>query len=55
MLVKERMKSPVITVKPDMPAMDVINLMKRDRIRRGQYHRHGHVLRRGEHRPGPDG
>jgi len=34
MLVKERMKSPVITVKPDMPVMDVLNLMKRESIRR---------------------
>jgi acetoin utilization protein AcuB len=34
MLVKERMKHPVITVKPDMPIMDVLNLMKREKIRR---------------------
>lgn len=34
MLVKERMKHPVITVKSDMPIMDVLNLMKRERIRR---------------------
>ena len=34
MLVKERMKMPVISVKPDMPAMEVLNLMKREGIRR---------------------
>jgi acetoin utilization protein AcuB len=34
MLVKERMKHPVITVKPDTPIMDVLNLMKRESIRR---------------------
>lgn len=34
MLVKERMKHPVITVKQDMPIMDVLNLMKRESIRR---------------------
>ncbi|GAB4581782.1 MAG: CBS and ACT domain-containing protein [Anaerolineales bacterium] len=34
MLVKERMHHPVITVKPDMPIMDVLNLMKREKIRR---------------------
>lgn len=34
MLVKERMKHPVITVKPDQPIMDVLNMMKREKIRR---------------------
>lgn len=34
MLVKERMKHPVITVRPEMPIMDALNLMKRERIRR---------------------
>ena len=34
MLVKERMKHPVITVKPDMPIMDTLNMMKREGIRR---------------------
>ncbi|HLF91146.1 MAG TPA: CBS domain-containing protein [Anaerolineales bacterium] len=34
MLIKERMKYPVITVKPDMPIMDTLNLMKRESIRR---------------------
>jgi acetoin utilization protein AcuB len=34
MLVKERMKHPVITVKSDAPIMDVLNLMKREAIRR---------------------
>lgn len=34
MLVKERMNHPVISVKADMPIMDVLNLMKREKIRR---------------------
>ena len=34
MLVKERMSRPVITVPPDMPIMDVLNLMKSKQIRR---------------------
>ena len=34
MLVKERMKHPVITVKQDMPIMDALNMMKREGIRR---------------------
>lgn len=34
MLVKERMKHPVITVKPDIPIMDTLNMMKREGIRR---------------------
>ena len=34
MLVRERMSKPVITVKPDMPIMEALNLMKRERIRR---------------------
>jgi acetoin utilization protein AcuB len=34
MLVKERMSQPVITVPPDMPIMDVLNLMKSKQIRR---------------------
>jgi acetoin utilization protein AcuB len=34
MLVKERMSSPVITVKPDLPIMEALNLMKTEKIRR---------------------
>ncbi|MGW8319617.1 MAG: CBS domain-containing protein [Candidatus Promineifilaceae bacterium] len=34
MLVKERMSHPVITVRPNMPIMEALNLMKRERIRR---------------------
>ena len=34
MLVKNRMSSPVITVDPEMPIMDALNLMKSHRIRR---------------------
>lgn len=34
MLVGERMKHPVITIPPDMPIVDALNLMKREHIRR---------------------
>lgn len=34
MLVGERMSHPVISIKPDMPIIDALNLMKRERIRR---------------------
>ncbi len=34
MLVKERMSHPVITVKPDLPIMEALNLMRREKIRR---------------------
>lgn len=34
MLVKERMSHPVITVKPDMPIMEAMNLMREEHIRR---------------------
>jgi acetoin utilization protein AcuB len=34
MLVKERMSHPVITVKPDLPIMEALNLMKTEKIRR---------------------
>ena len=34
MLVGERMKHPVITVPPDMPIVDALNLMRREHIRR---------------------
>lgn len=34
MLVEERMSSPVITVKPDLPIMEALNLMKTEQIRR---------------------
>ncbi|HDD61039.1 MAG TPA: CBS domain-containing protein [Chloroflexi bacterium] len=33
MLVKERMSYPVITVHPDMPIMDALNLMQKEHIR----------------------
>ena len=34
MLVRERMSKPVITVGVDMPIMEALNLMKREKIRR---------------------
>jgi acetoin utilization protein AcuB len=34
MLVGERMKSPVITIRPDMSLIDALNLMKQEHIRR---------------------
>ena len=34
MQVGERMKHPVISIPPDMPIVDALNLMKRERIRR---------------------
>lgn len=34
MLVKKRMASPVITIKPDLPIMQALDLMKKNRIRR---------------------
>ena len=34
MLVGERMSQPVISIPPDMPIIDALNLMKRERIRR---------------------
>ncbi|MCA9937223.1 MAG: CBS domain-containing protein [Anaerolineales bacterium] len=34
MLVKERMSHPVISVKPDVPIMEALRLMQRERIRR---------------------
>lgn len=34
MLVGERMSRPVITIPPDMPIVDAMNLMRRERIRR---------------------
>lgn len=34
MLVKERMSQPVITVPPDLPIMEALNLMKNEKIRR---------------------
>lgn len=34
MLVGERMSHPVISINPDMPIIDALNLMKRERIRR---------------------
>jgi acetoin utilization protein AcuB len=34
MLVKERMSKPVITIKPDLPIMEALNLMRKEGIRR---------------------
>ena len=34
MLVKERMSHPVIPVRPDLPVMEALNLMKKEHIRR---------------------
>jgi acetoin utilization protein AcuB len=44
MLVGERMSHPVITIPPDMPIIDVLNLMKRERIRRTPVVKHGKLV-----------
>ena len=44
MLVGERMSKPIITVSPDMPINDALNLMKRERIRRAPVTRDGKLV-----------
>jgi len=44
MLVGERMKHPVITVRPEMPIVDAINLMKHEHIRRTPVVRDGKLV-----------
>ena len=44
MLVGERMKHPVITVSPDMPIVEALNLMKRERIRRAPVVKDGKIV-----------
>src|SRR5512139_3125988 len=44
MLVGERMSRPVITISPEMPIVDALELMKRDRIRRTPVVKDGKLL-----------
>ena len=44
MLVGERMSHPVITMSPDLPIVDALNLMKRERIRRAPVVKDGKML-----------
>ena len=44
MLIKERMSSPVITVDPDMPIMQALDLMRKNRIRRVPVVREGKMV-----------
>lgn len=44
MLVGERMSKPVITLTPDMPITDALNLMKREHIRRAPVVRDGKMV-----------
>lgn len=44
MLVGERMSHPVITIPPDLPIVDALNLMKRERIRRAPIVKEGKLL-----------
>jgi acetoin utilization protein AcuB len=44
MLVGERMKTPVITVRPDMSLIDALNLMKQEHIRRMPVVRDGKLV-----------
>ena len=44
MLVKERMSSPVISVKPDLPIMEALKLMKNERIRRAPVIKKGKLI-----------
>jgi acetoin utilization protein AcuB len=41
MLVGERMSHPVITIPPDMPIVDALNMMKREKIRRAPIMKEG--------------
>jgi len=44
MLVGERMSHPVITISPDIPIVDALNLMKRERIRRAPVVKDGKMV-----------
>jgi acetoin utilization protein AcuB len=44
MFVGERMSHPVITVSPDLPIVDALNLMKRERIRRAPVVKDGKMV-----------
>ncbi|MEJ2705988.1 MAG: CBS domain-containing protein [Anaerolineales bacterium] len=44
MLVGERMSHPVISIPPDMPIVDALNMMKRERIRRTPVVRDGKLI-----------
>ncbi len=44
MLVGERMSRPVITISPDMPIVDALNLMKREHIRRAPVVKDGKMM-----------
>ena len=44
MLVGERMSHPVITVRPDMPIVDALNMMKREHIRRAPVIKDGKLV-----------
>lgn len=44
MLVKERMSQPVISVAPDLPIMEALNLMRRERIRRAPVMKDGKMV-----------
>ena len=44
MLVKERMSSPVITVDPDMPIMNALEMMKQNNIRRAPVLKKGKMV-----------
>lgn len=44
MFVGERMSHPVITISPDLPIVDALNLMKRERIRRAPVVKDGKMV-----------
>jgi len=44
MLVGERMSHPVITIRPDLPIIDALNLLKREKIRRAPVVRKGVLI-----------
>lgn len=44
MLVGERMSHPVISIPPDMPIVDALNMMKRERIRRAPVVKDGKLI-----------
>lgn len=44
MLVGERMSHPVITIRPDMPIVDALNMMKREHIRRAPVIKDGKLV-----------
>jgi len=44
MLVGERMSQPVITIPPDLPIVDALNLMKREKIRRAPIMKEGKLI-----------